>query len=448
MLAAMQACSDQNETTVPSSPPEGDSASAGTGKSSQSPSRDPSVDDNSLRPGQWRTFRTHKFDENLTDEQREMMEKLESVGYTSGSARANTFKGVTVYNRQKAHDGLNFLTSGHGQEAILMDMKGRVLHRWSCKFWDVWPDYPIPRNHEMAQFWRRARLLENGDVLAIYEGLGLVKLDKDSAVIWANSCRAHHDLDFRPDGDIYVLTREARIVPRVAEGIPILEDFVSVLSADGKEKKRISLLECFENSQFSRFARPEGKARFNPDIFHANTLEILYGEIADRAPAFRKGNILTSLLNLDAIAVVDLDQKKAVWVHTGNFDKQHDPRILENGNLMLFDNNRQTGCSRILEFDPVDGAMHWVYRGTEESPFYSRTCGIAQRLLNGNTLITESDNGRAFEVTREKDIVWQFYNPHRAGANQEYVAVLFEVIRINPEFTAGWLSRSKKKDED
>jgi len=36
--------------------------------------------------------------------------------------------------------------------------------------------------------------------------------------------------------------------------------------------------------------------------------------------------------------------------------------------------------------------------------------GNAQRLLNGNTLITES-SGRFFEVTREGATVWEYINP-------------------------------------
>ena len=35
-----------------------------------------------------------------------------------------------------------------------------------------------------------------------------------------------------------------------------------------------------------------------------------------------------------------------------------------------------------------------------------------QRLANGNTLITESVNGRAFEVTADGRIVWEFLAPH------------------------------------
>ncbi len=50
--------------------------------------------------------------------------------------------------------------------------------------------------------------------------------------------------------------------------------------------------------------------------------------------------------------------------------------------------------------------------------------------------------GRAFEVTRDKEIVWDFVNPHRAGPNNEYVGTLFEVIRLPREFPAGWAAAS------
>lgn len=436
VLWAPPACSD------------GDDAAASRGESKKPPRADGADEQSEPGPGQWRKFRTHKFDAALTDEQREMMERLEAVGYAGGSVRADAMRGVTVLDEEKAFAGLNFYTSGHGQEAVLMDMMGRILHEWSCEFREVWPDYPVPRKHEMTRFWRRALLFENGDVLAVYEGLGLVKLDKDSHVIWASPCRAHHDLQVMPDGDIYVLTREARLVPRISGDHPILEDFVSVLSAGGEEKRRVSLLECFENSEFETLWRPKGKMKLNPDIFHTNTLEVLDGRIADQVPAFAKGRILTSMLNIDAVAVVDLEQEKVIWARTGTFDKQHDPKILENGNLMLFDNNRRTGRSRVIEFDPNDMSVVWMYRGTKEAPFYSKTCGVAQRLSNKNTLITESDNGRAFEVTPDKKIVWQFYNPHRAGKDGEYIAALFEVLRLPPDFPTGWAKRSENKGGD
>ena len=64
-------------------------------------------------------------------------------------------------------------------------------------------------------------------------------------------------------------------------------------------------------------------------------------------------------------------------------------------------------------------------------PFFSRTCGSNQRLPNGNTLITETDYGRVFEVTRDNEIVWEFISPYRAGDNNELIATVLEMIRVD-----------------
>ena len=92
----------------------------------------------------------------------------------------------------------------------------------------------------------------------------------------------------------------------------------------------------------------------------------------------------------------------------------------------------------MIELDPSNGETRWSYRGTPERPFYSEFCGASQRLANGNTLITESGQGRAFEVTSAGDIVWEFHNPHRAGENGEFVASLLELLRLPREFPTHW----------
>jgi len=303
--------------------------------------------------GRYRGFRTHKFDSHLTDEQRRLLEKLESIGYLSGSREAPALANVTIHDKNRACSGLNFFTSGHGPYAHLMDIAGNVLHEWYYPFEDVWPDYPLSEDAPGTQFWRRAYLYENGDILVIYEGLGIVRLDKDSNLIWANPNRAHHDLEVLANGDIYVVTREAGILPRVDPVKPVLEDFISVLDRDGNEKRRVSLLECFENS--GRFDRVyANRASRVGDIFHTNTVEVLDGRIAERVPAFRAGNVLTSMRALNAIAVVDMDKEEVVWAKRGNFRRQHDPKILVNGHLLLFDNDRRgPRQSWIQEYNPA-----------------------------------------------------------------------------------------------
>ena len=85
----------------------------------------------------------------------------------------------------------------------------------------------------------------------------------------------------------------------------------------------------------------------------------------------------------------------------------------------------------------------WSYEGTSREPFFTAFCGTAERLANGNTLIVESDNGRAFEVTMGGEIVWEFHNPHRAGEEGEFIATLFDLVRLPPDFPTAWIPRAR-----
>lgn len=87
--------------------------------------------------------------------------------------------------------------------------------------------------------------------------------------------------------------------------------------------------------------------------------------------------------------------------------------------------------SRILEVNPHTQAIVWKYEGQPPSAFFTPSCGTAQRLGNGNTLITETDKGRALEVSPSGDIVWEYLNPERGGPDGEYIACLLEVVRIS-----------------
>lgn len=397
--------------------------------------------------GEWNLLRPQRAAKQFSDEQVQQIRKLETLGYVAGSAEPTTDLVITQHDRERACQGLNFYTSGHGPEAMLMDMDGNERHRWQCRFEDAFPESPLTANPVyMTNYWRRAHLFENGDVLAIFEGLGLVKLNSNSEVIWSTLNGAHHDLHVMPDGRIFVLARSVHIVPRIDPGTPTVEDFVVVLDASGAELKRVSLLACYDNAGLPPEPDPQISQQdlgthkvLLLDVHHTNTLEVLDGRIADRLPAFRANNVMISQRTLNQIAVVDLDQEKVVWTMRGSFKGQHDPQVLPNNNLLLFDNGVATRKSAVIEFDPVTRQPRWEYRGSDERPFYSHHCGTVQRLSNENTLITESAGGRAFEVTPEGEIVWEFYNPNRAGENDEYVATLFEVLRLPPDFPTDWI---------
>jgi hypothetical protein len=69
----------------------------------------------------------------------------------------------------------------------------------------------------------------------------------------------------------------------------------------------------------------------------------------------------------------------------------------------------------VLEINPVTLELVWSYQGPR---FFSTNISGAQRLPNGNTLITAGAGGRMFEVTREGAIVWEYMFPlFSAGPN-------------------------------
>ncbi|MFB3785339.1 MAG: arylsulfotransferase family protein [bacterium] len=366
-------------------------------------------------------------------------QQLEAIGYTASAHPAPPQANVTIYDPARAGNGLNLYASWHAPEAMLMDMRGRVLHTWRYAFEEVWPAPESRAEIDHPDFWRRARLLGNGHLLAIYEGYGLIRVDAASRIVWVYPGKCHHDLDVTGEGKIYVLTREAKLLPQIHPSEPVLEDGIAVLDLDGRELAKYSILECFENSNYAPLLR--NLPRREGDIFHTNTIRVFDGTLVHRSSLFKKGNVLISILHTDTIAILDLEKRSVLWALSGMWDAQHDPSLLPNGRMLILDNLGNGGQSRVLEFDPFTQAVVWMYTGEPDKPFFTQGCGTCARLPNGNTLITETDFGRAFEVTPDRTIVWEFINPHRAGPNQDQIAKIAEMIRLDSSTSLDWIPR-------
>lgn len=389
-------------------------------------------------PGEWSTARGP----HLTQEQRTELNRLESLGYLAGGAHAPTDSGVTLHDSQRSWQGLNLYVSGDFPGAKLIDMEGNIVHEWHCDFTRAWPDrqreYATDRG---ARNWFHAHLFKNGDIIGIFNGLGIVKLDRDSNLIWKYAGGSHHHLHVADDGRIFVITRRDLRTPKLSRAVEILEDAITILDADGTEVARVSLLDAFWNSDYASWLKaPAVNLRSQRiDVFHTNRIVALDGRLEERIPVFREGNFLLSLRSLNALVVIDVEREAVVWAMSGLWLQQHCPSVLEDGSILLFDNQGDYGSSRILEFDPVTQEIAWRYAGDEENDFHSERFGTVQRLPNGNTLIAESHFGRALEVTPEGDIVWEFHNPARAGDDNELVANLFEIERLPENFAVDWL---------
>ncbi|WP_239032004.1 arylsulfotransferase family protein [Paroceanicella profunda] len=358
-------------------------------------------------------------------------------------------KGVTVPATERSQGGVTLYTTGDQPSAYLIDMDGQVLHQWTKPFSQVWSaDWGGVADPQPDQFvyFRHAHVYPNGDLLATYEGVGdtpygygLVKLDRNSNVVWRYPGRAHHQFSVAPDGKIYTLTHE--IVDDVLPSFehlesPRLEDFLVVLAPDGEELQKIRLLPAMAASKYRHILyATSGFALGDP--LHANAVKYITAAQAANFPWAKEGDILFSFREANGVAVMDPKTGDVHWATRGPWLGQHDADLLDNGHLLLFDNyanyQGEDGSSRVLEVDPKTMAIVWQYAGTKDHPLESRIRSDQQRLANGNTVITESNGGRILEVTPEGEIVWEFMNPVRAAFNgQTIIPIVAWAERLDP----------------
>lgn len=359
-------------------------------------------------------------------------------------------RGVTLHDPGRARAGYTLYTSGHTQTAYLVDMQGRVAHRWHVPFSEIW-DETASVKRPMADAYiyiEKATLLPNGDLLALYVGVGdtpwgygLVRLNQHGEVVWKYLGHAHHDFDVAPDGSIYVLTQEINTKP--VENLPQLkpprvDDYLVRLGPDGRELDKVWLLGALVDSPYVRllemvpwYVQADGKG----DYLHTNSVEFVRpGTPLPNGVA--PGQVMLSFREINTVATVDLARRRIAWALPGPWIRQHDPDLLPNGNLLLFDNEGQFaegGASRVIELNPRSGRVAWSFTGTAAHPFESMVRSSQERLANGNTLIVESDGGRLLEVTRSGDIVWEYVNPVRGGPEKSRIPIIFWAHRVEPD---------------
>ena len=334
---------------------------------------------------------------------------LSGLGYVDGMVDENVSKsGVEKHDRQKASPGLNFYSSRNQTRAQLMDMEGKVVH-----VWDVQQDGA----------WQHVTLLPDGDIVVLIKNKRIFRADKNSKVQWTYKGRVHHDLWVTEDDHVFSLARRQIENSKYHPKVPVVEDYVVELSPKGEELSQLSVLKVIEKSPYA-FLLNDGKAlsalevhRANPrkkeefDILHTNHIEVIDGKHESKHPALRKGNFLVSPRNTHTIMIMNPETEAIEWLWgTTKLIYPHHPTLTPDGNVMVFNNGSNTTGSQIVEVDPSTNEIVWTYGPNDD--FFSNTRGSNQRLPNGNTLITESDPGYVFEVTKEGDVVWRFLNPH------------------------------------
>jgi len=310
--------------------------------------------------------------------------------------------------------GYTLFASRGARQAYLLAPDGAVAHRWHAPKGDG--------------FWSDTALLKDGTLLVVgatsdeFEDQPTARylraLDWSSKIVWQADFPAHHDVELTPNGDLLALTFADRQVERHGKPAWIVDDRVVVASPEGHKQQEYSLFDVFTASPDTgkmRWPRTRAKRDGHSviDVFHANSVQwIVAGDRAGTHPIFADGNILVSIRHQDIIGVIDPRQRRFIWTW-GRDELQgpHHARLLDSGNIIVFDNGIKRRSSRVVEMDPRSGKIVWQYSGADANKFFTIGGGSGERLPNGNTLVAATAEGRIFEVTPAGEVVWQFVNP-------------------------------------
>ncbi len=345
--------------------------------------------------------------------------------------------GLIHYNPQQSYRGYTLVaTNRGGYHANLIDMEGRVCHRWHHPE-GITYGYLLPNGHLLF----RSRTARGGTEGPEFGGrsLSLIELDWEGNVAWEYrhpEMFLHHDFERLPNGNTLALLwtpLPAELSAQVQGGFradddpePMWGDVVQEITPAGDvvyEWKSWEFLSVDEDV----ICPLEGRKEWT----HQNALNVTSG-----------GDLLVSYRQTSTVGIVDKDSGQFRWKWgPGQVFHQHHPTWLDNGRVLLFDN----GChrrgapshSRIIEVDPETNEIGWEYQGTPNISFFSYNISSAERQPNGNTVICEGAPGRIFEVTAAGEITWEYINPYfgEAGGGASMNGV-FRAHRYGPDHPA------------
>ena len=361
---------------------------------------------------------------------------------------SKTINKLTNNVSKGAYAGLNLVTyMGKDEEigAKIVDMQGNVVHSWAIDWFDIWPDATHVNDEDLPKsrpgtHIHGAVVLNNGDLVFNFEHLGLVRMAKSGEVVWKLPYRTHHSIHLAEDGNLWVCGQINHFekVPRFPNyDPPFIEPTLLEVTPDGEIIREISVFDLLmDNGYWGLLCMStlvNGSTNVAGDTLHLNDVEPFPPSMWEGF--FKHGDVLVSLRNINTIFVFELETGKIKYISTGKFVRQHDPDFVDGNTISVFDNNNissddQKFYSRIVIVKFPQDTMEVYFQGSEEFPFFTEIMGKHQWLPNGNLLITESLQGRAFEIDKDKKLVWEYFN--LIDTNE--VALMEEVQRLPRDY--------------
>ena len=355
---------------------------------------------------------------------------------------------ISVPEADEAYRGVNLVTriaSDQRLVAEVINMDGQSIHEWHIDWFSIWPDAEhLPKDArprtKPGTHIHGAVVMEEGDLILNFEHLGLVRLGRDSKVVWRLPYQTHHSIHRHDDGNLLVCGQRhhaessARFPNRI---VPFAEYTILEVTPGGRIVEEWSVAELLHENGLAGLlflgSLENESTQVHGDVLHLNDVEPFPATMKEGF--FSQGDVLVSLRNINTVFVFNRHSRKIRYHSTGWFVRQHDPDFIDGDRFSVFDNNNiapegHGQQSRIVMVSARDNTLEVVFEGSLDAPFYTDIMGKHQWLPNGNLLITESRQGRAFEINPQGEVVWEYMN----YVDRRVVDLVEEVQRLPPEY--------------
>ena len=347
---------------------------------------------------------------------------------------------VSNHDDSQTYDGLTLIFDAIANRAVVIDMDGDVVATFDS------PSAAFPFVDFAKPVEGGALLLSPSDstvtVLNLFPPRILAMVDAEGEVLWQWSgaptyARLHHDFDILANGNVLALVSPTPDPNHPGISDEDVQDDV-ILEIDvntGDILWTWSTADHYDQLPLTMAQRDLIADQTIIDIFHTNGVAELpdVGYDLDMYPEFTPGNLMISQRQTNLVFIIERATGDIVWsideTVLGNVGQHHARMIPAGlpgaGNILLFDNGCCAGWpvttrtyTRVLEIDPTDQSIVWSY--DPGAPFFSEFRSGAQRLPNGNTLITMAQDAQILEVTPAGDVVWQFTQSAPSGSYRAY----------------------------
>lgn len=367
------------------------------------------------------------------------------------SVARRSLQSVTHYQPDKTYNGFTLFSplTVEPPSAWLMDMQGWFVHRWELPGLVSMHAELLPNGNLLTSVWDPEGPIAS---LSQYAGGEVIELDWDSNIVWRykEPYMNSHDRVRLPNGNTLIakfVPTPKEIAAKVKGGFPGTE-WEGNFFADNLQEITPSGEIAWEWV---------GIEHLDPELDALDPICARYAwSLWNSIVELPDGNVMTCSPYTSNLYIIDKKTGEIKWRWGRKIMSwPHNPTVLDNGNILVFDNgahrwnSRPPIYSRVLEVNPSTEEIEWEYRAENPVDFYSSCQGGAQRLPNGNTLICESTRGRFFEVTPIGEIVWEYVVPFYAkyvrrvqpGAPKDYPhfqvglsSMTYRCLRYGPDY--------------